>query len=133
MSENKLNKPEKELSTLEKIERARTKSNLYGYLGLTAQDHTDMGSSPPQEVLNNKGKATGEFLTDKKIEKFLEHTKSLMHDIEQRLAKKKNYNDEHIFKVTRTNFEGGIRYLQTIGRLPEKYKKMEKNPTQNKR
>ena len=114
---------EQELTAQEKMDNAIARSKLYGELGMTAQDHKDMGGTPGQELRDNWGRTQGELMTDEQILKWFTNTKKFIQETEQRLAQKKNRNDEYILKITKGNLEGGIRYLESIGRLSEELKK----------
>lgn len=125
MAETEQNKPE-ELTVKEKMDRAFAKEKLYGELGLNAQDHRDMGSTPTQELHDNEGKTQADLMTDEQILKWFEDNEIFAQELEQSLAKKKSRNDEYILRVVKHNLEGGIRYLESIGRLPAKYSEKEK-------
>jgi len=98
----------------ERFEKAQQKSRTLGWFALTAQDHRDFHSSPSKDLIENEGKAQYEIMTDKEIEEYLDNALSNMYDP----ILIKNY-----YAATQKHFfTAGLPFLESVGRLPEKFK-----------
>jgi hypothetical protein len=95
-------------------ELAIEKSRKLGYFALTAEDHKAMGSTPSDELLQNKGKAAYEVMSDSEIEAQLDHAVGCLDDID--FIRNGQADIERRFLVS------SIPFLKSMGRLPEKYK-----------
>ncbi len=95
--------------------QAVEKFRKFGDLGVTAEDHLNISSTPDDELQNNPGKTLGEIWDDTKIENFLKELKQFI-STEQESEGMKNYQKQQI-----QNFESTIAYLKSINRLPKDF------------
>jgi hypothetical protein len=93
----------------ESVEKFRN----FGDLGVTAEDHLNLASTPDKELEENPGKTLGEIWDDEKIRKFLGDLKEFI-STEQDTDVMKRYQ-----KQQQANFESTVSYLKSIDKLPE--------------
>lgn len=88
-----------------------------GYLGVTAQDHKAIGSTPEKELLENPDKTLGELMGNKEALEYVVGTqKNILeneHVQHHNPESWKKYNDD-----LKQNLEVSIKYLKSIGKLP---------------
>lgn len=97
----------------DKFEKAAKKSREFGYFSLTAQDHKDIGSTPPQELLENPEKAQYELMTEEQIIEHLDFALECLYDpicIKNGVAKMK-----------KELFVASLPFLKSVNRLPKKF------------
>ncbi len=87
-----------------------------GYLGVTAEDHEGIYSTPNEILVANPGKTLSELMTDDEILDYLVQTKKNIQENEP-IEKLKSYNDS-----LKENLITTIKYLKEIERLPESFK-----------
>ena len=95
--------------------------NPRGTLGMTAEDHYYIGSTPPQDLINNPGKTQAELMTDDQVLAKLDRDEVFITEllqIDTTFAKS-------ALEAVKDKHAGDIAYLTRVGRLPGKYKKTE--------
>jgi len=118
------NKPEKSPQYLE----SKRKFEELGYLGVTAQDHINIGSTfPPQLLVDNPGRTWGELLSDEEILSILENDARFKHyfrndEVDRLFEKDGDEMANDVLKGFRKETPVDAKYLDSIGRLPEKYR-----------
>jgi hypothetical protein len=100
-----------------------------GNLGVTADDHYAIGSSPDMELCQNHGKTLGELWDIEKIcEKikdtinFLEKARKkyeIKYEKDPRYPDNRWYRDDVIYG--KEELKRMLRYLRSIGKLPEEF------------
>lgn len=89
------------------------------HLAMTEQDHLNIGSTPPQELVDNPGKQWHELMDDKRLEHFI------MEQIVATLLSHRKAADGDPRGIQMLNLHlndylaPNIAYLQKIGRIPE--------------
>lgn len=86
-----------------------------GSLGVTAEDHELIGSTPDEILIQNPGKTLGELMSDDEIQEFIEGTKKNIED---------NKNHPHMDAFNedlKKNLITTIKYLKEINRLPKDF------------
>ena len=115
---------DKELTEgLEREKASKQKFKELGHLGVTAQDHWNIGGSPPILLNRNPEKTLGELLSEEELLDWLDKLVEYGERAKQKLTT--NPDDELAqgdLKDFSTRFPLAIKYLASIGRLPEKYK-----------
>lgn len=111
---------------IEKKNKGAEKINRCGYLGLTCDDHKDLGSTPEQILKENPGKTLGELLSHKEIEDYLDQEIKGAEESKKRLGENDDgATDKTIIINALRDFKGNfmrdLNYLRSIGKLPEKY------------
>lgn len=94
---------------------ASAKFQELGSLAVTAQDHKDIGSTPPQRLRENPDKTLGELMSEQEIAEWVKEN-------EEAIAKFSQMNSGDPFlrsalPVLKTELELGQKYLKSIGRL----------------
>jgi hypothetical protein len=97
----------------DKLFKAQQKSRDFEFFSLTAQDHEDIGSTPPDELAKNFGKAQYEVMTDEKITEYLDNALSCVKDP---IFIKNGYA-----KTQKEFFVKSLSFLKSVGRLPQKF------------
>lgn len=95
----------------------------FGQLGVTADDHWNIGGSPPIILNRNPGKTLGELMSDQEILAKLDQLTEYERSAKKRLAA--NPRDDLAkddLKYVEKELPTTIKYLDSIGRLPDKYK-----------
>ena len=115
---------DKELTEgLERETASRRRFQEFGHLGVTAQDHWNIGGSPPILLNQNLEKNEGELVSDEEILEKLDGLIRYKERAEEKLKTNPNHElaqgDLADFKK---QFPITIKYLASIERLPEKYK-----------
>jgi hypothetical protein len=109
----------------EVMERASKKFNEFGPLGVTSQDHKDLGSTPPDILKENPGKTKADVYSNEELEQVLQ---AWIDDRDK--YTKPQYIDntftQSYLKVLRKKILLSIKYLRSIDRLPEKFKIFDK-------
>lgn len=110
-----------DLQAQEAYKRAAEKFDKLGSLGVTAEDHKAIGSTPPEALSSHPGKTFSDLMTNKEILHYLKEEKKI---IRQYSTEKKHEKDpairdflwqrKRIFNVT-------IEYLKGIDRLPRQF------------
>jgi len=107
---------------LEKDKASRQRFKEFGHLGVTAQDHWNIGGSPPILLNRNPEKTLGELLSDQELldwlDKLLEYGERAKEKLEAEPDDESAKGDLEDFNK---RFPLAIKYLASIGRLPEKY------------
>jgi hypothetical protein len=118
------NDQDKELTEgLERDKVSRRKFQEFGHLGVLAQDHWNIGGSPPMLLNENPEKTLGELLSDEELLKWLDKLLEYGERAKEKLEAKPD--DEWAkgdLEDFNKQFPAAIKYLASIGRLPEKYK-----------
>ncbi len=84
-----------------------------GSLGVTAEDHEAHGGTPDYILLQNPGKTLGQLMSDTEISEFITETKKNIQDNEG-VKNLEEYNTD-----LKKNLKTSIKYLKSIGRLPD--------------
>jgi hypothetical protein len=87
-----------------------------GVLGVTAQDHEALGSTPDEMLVANPGKTAAEIMTDEEILSWLNEGKQFIKENENN-ENMKGYIDDYKKEIPKT-----IKYLKSINRFPESFK-----------
>ncbi len=97
------------------------KSNLslekykkFGFFSMTAEDHKNINSTPPNELLENPNKAQYETMTDEEILDYLENAFNCIKD--------SKFIENGYAKTQKEFLQQSIPFLKSVNRLPEKYK-----------
>ena len=86
-----------------------------GSLGVTAQDHKNIGGTPDDILLENPGKTLGELMTDQEIKDYILATRAnILENEKESLKNMKQYTED-----LKEDLEATLKYLESIGRLPE--------------
>jgi len=99
------------------FKKAAERFNAFGPLGVTAEDHEGIGSTPPKILLDNPGKTKGELMTSEEIKDWFKES-------EEQIAEfsKDEYADNAFAKSAlprvQQNLELSRSYLSSIGKLP---------------
>lgn len=88
-------------------------------LSMTLEDHRDIGSTPPEYLLNNPGKTKADLMDDQQILEFLGSKKRLLTE----LLYKHDRKSLITYNLVAEELAKSIQYLEEIGRLPKKSKK----------
>jgi hypothetical protein len=107
------------MESLEKYEAGarlfREKYSEVGDLGLTAEDHALVSSTPDDLLAENPGKTLGELWSDEQIKQWLDGLKKFTEEDDEDAS-------EHWLNRKREqkeNLEASKKYLESIGRLPK--------------
>lgn len=92
---------------------AKSNWDTKGYLGVTAEDHEGIHSTPDEILNENPGKTLGELMSDQEILEYIEGTKKNIEENEG-IEKMKRFNED-----LKDNLKLTIEYLRSIDRLPE--------------
>lgn len=84
-----------------------------GYLGVTAEDHEAINSTPDEILLQNPGKTLGELMSDQDIRNYIIGTRKNIIE-NNKLPHLKKYNED-----LQQNLNLTIEYLESLGRLPK--------------
>lgn len=98
--------------------------NTNGSLGVTAEDHIAIGSTPDNILIENEGKTLGELMSDSEIQDFINGTKENIKENEDYI-KTGPHNANSIInfnKDIKDNLDKTLVYLKKIGRLPVDFK-----------
>lgn len=101
-------------------EKAKKKFRENGLLGVTAEDHESIGSTPDERLSNNPGKTLAELMSDEEIEIYLDRQIESLNE----LRSLKNVPGRLITDMT-AQLRAAVNHLNSIGRLPEKFKDTE--------
>ena len=122
MSPEKQNENDIE-DTSSRWEKSQQKFSEVGHLGVTAQDHWDIGSSPPLLLNRNPGRTLGELYSDEELLKYLDNLINYKEEAEKRIEADPNDRwAQGNLEDFNERFPVTIKYLSSIGRLPDKYK-----------
>lgn len=105
----------------EEFKKSVAKFNEFGSLAVTAQDHRNIGSTPPKEFLRElEGKPNPtlvELMTDEEISKWIKGNEET---IAQLLEADQNSSFvKSALPMLRTELELGKKYLRSINKLPD--------------
>lgn len=90
---------------------------LKGYLGVTAEDHESLGSTPEQRLIENPGKSLGEIMSDNEIVKNISEQLEFFKQQDIQEDDRESWLD--FIKQRKEDFITSMRYLKSINRLPE--------------
>lgn len=100
---------------------AKKNFEVFGPLGVTAEDHKGIGSTPPEILEKNPGKTESELMTDEDIERWLKEKKD-----ELKKFSAKEYLDntfaQSYLPTLKEEIKTTIDFLRSIKRLPEKFR-----------
>lgn len=98
-----------------RLEKAEQKYKTFSMFSFTAQDHRDLLGTPPAIfTAENEGKAEYELLTLEQIEQRLDDALEGLEII--------GFSDDGRERALLNILEQGIPFLESVGKLPEKYK-----------
>lgn len=97
----------------DKLLKAQQKSRDFEFFSLTAQDHEDMASTPPDELLESPGKMQYEVMTDEKISEYLDNALDC--------TKNPVFIKNGYAKIQKDFFVKSLPFLKSVGCLPEKF------------
>ncbi len=106
---------------MERYAVVAAKAEQYGLLSLNAEEHHAIGSTPPEELDANPGKAHYEVLTEAQIEKMISAAIKMASSDDPRAL------SGGFVKAESDWLERTIPFLRSVGRLPEKYKNFDVN------
>jgi hypothetical protein len=98
-----------------------------GRLGVTADDHSYIGGSPPFELSKNPGKTEGELLSVAELKKKLDGWVSFLDENKEKLKKgiddfvEKQMAEDNI-SWAKNQLTLAVPYLESIGKLPPEFK-----------
>jgi hypothetical protein len=101
----------------DEFKKASEKFNTFGPLGVTADDHLAIGSTPNQRLINNPGKTLGEIMSAEEINDWLTAAKGEI---------KKCSSEEYatnsfvcgMLTTIKKNLQLSEQYLLSINKLP---------------
>ncbi|QQG45173.1 MAG: hypothetical protein HYW89_04210 [Candidatus Sungiibacteriota bacterium] len=100
--------------------KAAEKFERLGLLGVTAEDHREIKSTPPEELEKNPGKTRAELMSDEEITQWLKKQRDLIEEFSQEKYKDNSFAQSYLPDL-RKKLELSIRYLKEIGRLPRNF------------
>lgn len=86
-------------------------------LEMTDKDHKDIGSTPPDELIENPGKNKAELMTDTEIEQYLIGKQHLI----EKFKEGGSTFEQSVVKDYEIDLRLCIDYLKSIGRLPKSF------------
>ena len=86
-----------------------------GYLGVTAQDHKAIHSTPDNILIENPSKTLGELMSDTEIIEYIQGTQRNIEE-NSKYPHMTDFNED-----LKKNLETTISYLKTIQRIPEDF------------
>ena len=105
----------------EKFREAAAKFENNGPLGVTAEDHKNIGSTPPDELQNNPGKTRAELMDEAQILKWLFEYKTQINEFSKEEYKNNSFA-QSILPQLKKELGLSIEYLRNIDKLPEDFR-----------
>ena len=105
----------------EPYKSASERHKTLGSLGVTAEDHKGIGSSPPDELIENPGKTMADLMTDDEILSWLQEHKEEIEEWSKEEFKK-DALVQSILSSMKPDFRATLNYLAGINRLPEEFR-----------
>lgn len=85
-----------------------------GFFSMTAEDHKNINSTPPDGLLENPDKAQYEIMTKEEISEYLENAFNSIKD--------PKFIENGYAEIQKEFLLQSIPFLKSVDRLPEKYK-----------
>ncbi len=104
----------------EKFKIARNKFNAFGPLGVTAEDHKNIGSTPPEILLMNPGKTEFDLMSDEDLLNWLNGKKEEL----VRFSSKEfsvNVFVQSYLPTLKEEIKATLDFLRLKKRLPEEH------------
>lgn len=101
--------------TIKSFNKAAEKFKALGSLGVTAQDHKGIGSTPPKKLLENPGKTLGELMTDEEVIEWIKGNKEAIAQFSE--ADQNNSFVKSALPMLKEEVRFGTKYLKSLGRL----------------
>jgi hypothetical protein len=109
----------------EATKKASKKFHEKGPFSMTAQDHKDLGSTPPKILKENPGKTIPDIYPNEKLEQdlqmWLNGWRKYVQPEYMNSASARSYS-----RMLSKRILASIRYLRSINRLPEQFKDFDK-------
>lgn len=99
----------------EAFKKASEKFNTLGSLGVTAQDHKAIGSTPPPELLADSGITLGELMSDEEIAEWVAGNEKTIAELSE--ADQNSSFVKSALPMLKKELELGTKYLKSINRL----------------
>ena len=105
----------------ERFKKAKINFEAFGPLGVTAEDHKGIGSTPPEILEKNPGKTESDLMTDEDLAQWLKEKEE-----ELKKYSGKEYLDnafaQSYLPTLKEEIKTTINFLRSINRLPEKFR-----------
>ena len=111
----------------EEYHEAADKFEKLGTLGVTAEDHTAIHSSPPPELAKNPGKTLAELMSDEEIAEWLKGQQEALKELSRLQKTNAALAGTFFAQGAREKVKKAIRYLKTVGRLPKEFEGLDEN------
>jgi hypothetical protein len=98
-----------------------------GMFSVTADDHYNINSTPEKELLDNPGKTLGDIWTKEQIAEHLKEAKGFNDYFQKEKVeqcdddKNEDANIKDMVADNRVDFPKDMKYLHSIGKLPEEF------------
>lgn len=112
---------ERHFENTEEYKKAAEKFETLGSLGVTAEDHGIIGSTPPPELIQNPHKTKAELMTDEEILAWLRTQVGALDELSALERKKRSPYPTIRLSEAENRLARTIRYLRTINRLPKEF------------
>lgn len=99
------------------FEQAAAKFNTFGSLGVTADDHLSIGSSPQELLVSNPGKTLGELMTEDEISRWIDGQQKQIAEYSSDQYKNVSFVRSILPKLIE-DLRLSKEYLNSIGKLP---------------
>jgi hypothetical protein len=106
----------------EKHEAVGKKGKQWGKLSLNLEEHSLCGTPPIEILSRNPEKSVGENMTDKEIIDMLDQAVAALKRFRREVATYESPNAQTVLENQIQSTKIDMKYLENIGRLPEKYK-----------
>ena len=108
----------------EAYKNAAEKSRSVGPLGLTADDHIAIGSTPSAELTENPGKTRSDLMDNEDILSWL---REQMARIEELSADEYRENNaaQSLLSMSKQDLRSTLKYLEGLDRLPKEFREFE--------
>lgn len=97
--------------------KASEKFNTLGPLGVTADDHLVIGSTPNERLINNPGKTLGELMSADEVNTWLEGTKGEIKKYSSEEYQKNSFIQSMLIRL-KSDWQLSEQYLLSMNRLP---------------
>lgn len=93
------------------------KFKAHGPLGVTADDHLTIGSTPPKKLEENPDRTLGELMTEEEIVDWIKELEKQIAEFSQEKYKNNSFVKSSLPKLIE-DLNLGKKYLTSIGKLP---------------
>jgi len=104
----------------EKFEKAKNRFNAFGPLGVTAEDHRNLGSTPPGILQENPGKTEADLMSDEDLRAWLIDKKGALEKFSSKEFGDNTFAQSYLPSL-REEIRTTLSFLRSIKRLPEEF------------